>query len=109
MCLLVNGEVRSGKELLTYVFQKARRGPVVGSRTAGAVMAGRPFVLHDGSLLYLAVSDATVDGKRLEGVGVSPDVEVPVRLPYIGGTDPQKTKAVELMSESVHRSRPPSS
>lgn len=45
-CLLVNGETRSGKELLTYYFKKAHRGMVVGSRTAGAVLPGKPFVLE---------------------------------------------------------------
>ena len=103
VCLLVNGEVRSGKELLTFFFKKARRGPVVGSRTAGAFMGGQPFVLHDGSLLYLAVNDVTADGNRLEGVGVPPDVEAPFKLEYANGADPQKARAVEVIVQSVQR------
>src|ERR1051326_1467457 len=100
VCLLVNGGTRSGKELLTYYFKKVRRGSVVGSRTAGAFMFGRPMVMRDGSLLFLAVSDLTIDGKRLEGVGVSPDVEVPFLPKFTGGSDPQKKRAVEIAAKA---------
>ncbi len=98
VCLLVNEGSRSGKELLTYLFKKARRGPVVGTRTGGAVSLGRPFVLGDGSILYLAVSEYLVDGTRLEGVGVAPDVDVPFNPAYNGEDDPQKSRAVEVIS-----------
>ena len=98
VCLLVNEGTRSGKELLTYFFAKTGRGPVVGTRTAGAVMAGQPFVMGDGSLLLLAVMDGTVDGVRLEGRGVAPTVEVPFRPMYTGGTDPQKARAMEVIA-----------
>lgn len=100
VCLLVNEGTRSGKELLTYYFKKVRRGSVVGSRTAGALMFGRPMVMSDGSLLFLAVSDLAIDGKRLEGVGVSPDVEVPFLPKFTGGSDPQKKRAVETAAKA---------
>ncbi len=69
---------------------------MVGERTAGAVLAGRFNVLSDGSLLYLAVNDVRVDGVRLEGRGVAPDVEVPFDPAYAAGRDPQLEKAVEV-------------
>ena len=103
VCLLVNEGTRSGKELLTYLFKKADRGPIVGTRTAGAVVAGQPFVLGDGSLLLLAVRDGAVDGWRLEGQGVTPTVEVPFDAKYTGGADPQKARAVETVSRAVRR------
>jgi carboxyl-terminal processing protease len=102
VCLLVNEGTKSGKELLTYYFKKAHRGTVVGSRTAGAVLVGKPFVLSDGSLLYLAVGDGLVDGKRPEGNGVFPDVEVPFTIEYAEGKDPQKERAVDVISKQVH-------
>ncbi len=103
VCLLVNEGTRSGKEVLTYAFDKAGRGPIVGTRTAGAVMAGRPFVMGDGSLLLLAVMDGTVDGVRLEGRGVTPTVEVPFRPVYTGGADPQKARAMEIIAKEPRR------
>jgi len=39
---------------------------VIGTKTAGAVVGGRPFLLKDGNLLYLAVVDVFVNG-GLEG------------------------------------------
>jgi len=94
--ILINEGTRSGKEVVSYALQKRNRATLVGTRTAGAVLAGKPFLLSDRSLLYLAVGDFRVDGKRLEGVGVSPDVEIAGPLPYAGGADPQLDKALDL-------------
>ena len=92
--LLVNGRVRSGKEILAYGFKKHGIGAVIGERTAGAVRAGAPFVFSDGTLLYLAVGDVRVDGEKLEGNGVEPDVVVPMPLEYGEGRDPQRAAAL---------------
>lgn len=105
VCLLVNEGSKSGKEVLAYYFRKARRGPIIGSRTAGAVMAGRPFVMADGSLLYVAVSDGLLDGKRPEGNPVVPDVEVPFKLEYANGSDPQKIAAIDAIVKAARQNR----
>lgn len=96
--LLVNRRTTSGKELLTYGFMKLKLGTVVGETTAGAVVAGRAFLLSNGDVLYLAVSDLEIDGTRLEGQGVQPTVVVERPLPYAGGADPQLDRAVELLT-----------
>ncbi|MDY7107058.1 MAG: S41 family peptidase [Planctomycetota bacterium] len=101
--LLINGGSRSGKEVIAWGFRTCDIGPVVGTPTAGAVTAGRAFILSDGSLLYLAVADVRVDGKRLEGVGVEPDVRVPREIPYAAGADPQLQRAVEVAAELARR------
>jgi carboxyl-terminal processing protease len=99
--LIINGGTRSGKEALTYGFRKHALGKVVGTRTAGAVTAGRPFLLKDGSLLFLAVADARVDGERLEGRGVAPDIEVAYSIEYAGGKDPQLEKAIDVLRAQI--------
>ncbi len=98
---LVNGGTRSGKEVLTYGFKKYGYGEVIGTRTAGALLAGRGFLLSDGSFLMVAVNDVAVDGERLEGKGVAPTIEVPFDIPYAAGRDPQLEKAVEVLSEAT--------
>ncbi len=103
VALLVNDGSWSGKEIFTYYFRKAHCGPIIGSRTAGAVMAGQPFVMKDGSLLYLAVGDGLVDGVRPEGHGIVPDVEVPFRIEYAGGADPQKERAIDEIVKAAHK------
>ena len=97
--VLVDEGTRSGKEVVTFGLQ--RQGvPVVGTRTAGALLAGRGFLLRDGSLLVLAVSDVRVEGERLEGRGVIPDIEVPFRLPYAAGRDPQLEAALAELAQA---------
>src|ERR1700675_3307530 len=80
--MLINGGTRSGKEILAYGFKKYGVGELIGTRTAGAVLAGRAFLLSDDSLLLLAVADVHIDGERLEGVGVTPTIEVPFAVEY---------------------------
>lgn len=95
--MLVNQGSRSGKEILAYGFKKYKLGTLIGTKTAGAVVGGSPFLLEDGNLLYLAVVDVLVDGERLEGKGVVPDIEVPFTLEYAQGQDPQLEKSVEML------------
>ncbi len=100
--MLVNEGSRSAKEILAYAFQHYDIGPVVGSPTPGAVVAGRPFLMPDLSLLYVAVADVYVDTTvRLEGVGITPDVVVPFPLEYAQGQDPQKERAIALALEAL--------
>ena len=98
--LLTNERSTSGKELFTYGFKKLKIGKVIGEKTAGAVVAGRIFKLSSGDILYLAVHDVYVDGERLEGIGVKPDVfiERPIGS---GGNDPQLEKALEELSSKA--------
>lgn len=103
LTLLINGGSRSAKELIAYEAKKRRLGTLVGERTAGAVVAGQPFLLPDRSLLYLAVRDLTVDGERLEGKGVEPDVAVPDRLRYAAGADPQLDEALRIAAKGSSR------
>lgn len=100
--MLVNEGSRSAKEILAYGFQEYDIGTVVGSPTAGAVVAGRPFLMPDGSLLYVAVADVYVDKTaRLEGVGVTPDVVVSFPIAYAQGQDPQKERAIAIAREAA--------
>ncbi len=94
--LLVNGGSRSGKELVAFAMKQRGMATLVGERTAGAVLAGSPVLLSSGDLLYVAVMDGAIDGTRLEGVGVSVDVEVPDSMPYAAGRDVQLDKALEV-------------
>lgn len=94
---IIDEGTRSGLEVFAYAL-KAKGIRLVGTRTAGALLAGTIFVLPDDSLLELAVSDAVIgDDVRLEGRGVQPDVPVAFSLPYAAGQDPQRDAAIEEM------------
>lgn len=94
--MLVNEGSRSGKEILAYGFRKYGIGPVVGATTAGAVLQGNLYPIGSESVLYLAIADILIDGQRLEGIGVEPDIAVPFDLPYAQGADPQRNRAVAI-------------
>ena len=94
---IVDEGSRSGMEILAHGLKRAGV-PLVGTRTAGTVVAGRAFKLRDNSLLEVAVLDVHVDGTRLEGQGVPPDVEVPFDIRYAAGADPQLDRALEEIS-----------
>jgi len=96
--VLINGGTRSGKETIAYGAKKHHLARLVGERTAGAVTFGQPFCLSDGSLLLLAVADARVDGERLEGRGVVPDIEIPFDFRFANGQDPQLERALDEVS-----------
>jgi len=97
--LLVNERSTSGKEMIAFTVKKRRLGTIVGKRTAGALLAGGIFPLMSRALLYLAVADVRIDGERLEGKGVEPDVEVEEALPFANGADPQLEKALEVAAK----------
>ena len=98
VALITNGGSTSGKELFTYGFKKLKLGEIIGTTTAGAVVAGRCSILKNGDVLYLAVSDVSIDGQRLEGRGVDPTISIERPIPYAAGSDPQLDKAVEVLT-----------
>ncbi len=100
VAMLINGGTRSGKEVLAYGFKKYQLGELIGARTEGAVLAATAFLIGDQGLLLLAVEDVLVDGQRLEGVGVTPTIEVAFDSRYAAGADPQLERAIEILSRS---------
>ncbi|MBZ0189492.1 MAG: hypothetical protein K8F91_24815, partial [Candidatus Obscuribacterales bacterium] len=101
---LINAGSRSGKELLAFSLKRTGRARLVGTTTAGAVVAGRLFPINEKCSLYLAVLDGTVGGVRLEGNGVKPDLEVPLIIQPIGKDRPfdnQTEKAIEVLLEEI--------
>jgi C-terminal processing protease CtpA/Prc len=100
---IIDEGARSGLEVFAYGL-KVNGVPLIGTRTAGAVLAGRAFLLPDDSILILAVNDTVIDDDlRLEGRGVQPDISVPFTLPFAAGSDPQFDAAVDEMGRMLAR------
>jgi carboxyl-terminal processing protease len=75
MAVLISGRTASAAELFAAAIQESGRGPVVGSKSAGAVVASRHFDLPDGGMLSIGIrSFRTAAGVTLEHSGVTPDV-----------------------------------
>ncbi len=77
LCVIVNGSSASASELMTGAIKDTGVGTVVGEKTFGKGVVQTPFTLKDGSIVKLTTSRYyTPSGVCIDGVGISPDVEV---------------------------------
>lgn len=75
--LLVDGGTGSAAEIFAAVMQDHGRATVVGRRTAGAVLASWFYRLPGGGELQLSREDYVAPkGRRIEGHGIEPDIQV---------------------------------
>ena len=75
LAVLISGRTASAAELFAAAIQENHRGLVVGSKSAGAVVASRHFDLPDGGMLSVGFrAFRTASGATLEHVGVVPDI-----------------------------------
>lgn len=99
--VLIDQRTRSAGELFAHAYKRERQGPLIGTRTAGAVSAGALQSLPAGCVLHLAITGLTVDGEVLEGTGVAPDIEVANPIPYAAGADPVLAAAVAWLARNA--------
>ena len=97
MALLADGECASACEDLAIRFQSGRRGPLLGEPTFGST--GQPIQVTFAELgMSLHVStkrESFADGAPFEGVGVRPDIPIPLTRADLAATgDPVLERAV---------------
>lgn len=88
LVLLVHDDSRSAKEVISSELQKRGAAIVVGEQTHGAVI---PATFEDvGFDTYLMFPAFTLGDytKRLEGIGVTPDIPIDFPLEFTAGADP---------------------
>lgn len=76
LVVLINGGSRSAKEVFSAIIKKSGRGKLIGQTTAGHVLGTFPQRIADWAYLEIPMVDVKVDGTRIEGNGVKPDIEV---------------------------------
>lgn len=75
--ILTSEATGSAAEIFTHVLQYHGRATVIGRRTAGAVIVAHNYRLPGGGTLQVPVQDYRgLDGRRLEGRGVLPNITV---------------------------------
>ncbi|MBI3885240.1 MAG: hypothetical protein HY302_05865 [Opitutae bacterium] len=108
--LLTGPATGSAAEVFSHVLQFHGRAQVVGRPTAGAVIYSRTWPLPGGGRLQIPVTDYVgLDGKRLEGRGVTPDVATAPRTLADGraARDADLEEAVRLLlAPPPHLTRP---
>lgn len=76
--VLTNGGTGSTCEPIAYMLKESKRATLIGEKTAGAMLSGTPFAISGKYKLFMPIADFyTYDGVRLEGMGVTPNIETP--------------------------------
>lgn len=79
---LINGGSGSASEMMAAGIREIEGGVIVGTKSAGAVLASLMQPISHGFMLQYPFQDyVTIKGLRLEGNGVKPDIEVPTHRP----------------------------
>ena len=101
--VLVNGGSGSASEIAAAALHETLGSPIIGSKSAGAVLVSIMGPLPHGFMLQYPVTDyVTSRGVRLEGNGVEPMVEAPAVVRW-GEKDVAIDKAVLLMARIGRR------
>jgi carboxyl-terminal processing protease len=103
--VLINGASGSASEISAISLQETRGATVIGSKSAGAVLASIFAALPvDGWQLQIPIQEyVSPKGKRLEGVGVEPDHAADNAKPL--GEDPGVIRAVEHFKSAAANGR----
>lgn len=107
IAVLVNGGTGSASEMAAAALKDHRGATVIGSKTAGAVLASMMLPLRDGGGFWMQfpVTDyVTIKGLRLEGNGLKPDFEED--MPRYGEEDKAISKALALLHEASTSAKP---
>ncbi len=77
LAILVGPASTSAAEISAAVLKHSKRGVVIGRTTNGSVLGALSYLLPDRGSVQIPVEDVEMlDGKRLEGSGVVPNIEV---------------------------------
>jgi carboxyl-terminal processing protease len=103
IAVLINGGSGSAAEIAAAALRDQVDAPIVGTKSAGAVLVSVMAPLPDGFMLQYPITDfVTVNGVRLEGTGVVPVLETPGIVKY-NEADPAIEKALLLLQRAELR------
>lgn len=103
--ILTDGGCFSACEDFVVSFKDNHRATIIGERTAGS--SGQPYEhwFENGSGFGLSTKrEFMPDGSSFEGVGIAPDIEMPVHVDdLVSGKDPVLQKALSLAQSAATR------
>lgn len=108
--ILTSSRTGSAAEIFSHVLQHHHRARLVGRPTAGAVIYARAWSLPGGGSIQVPVIDYVgLDGQRIEGHPVQPDVVVPPPslADLRAGHDPDLDAALKLLHRASLAGRVP--
>jgi len=108
--LLINGNSASASEVLAGALKDHKKGTLIGTKTFGKGLVQSIKVLDDGSgIKYTTARYFTPSGVCIHGIGIEPDIEVPLPGKYEGmsvsqiprGDDVQLQTAIEVLRGKI--------
>ncbi len=107
--VMIDETTASAAELLAAALHEHGRGTLLGAKSSGAVEASIVVDLSDGSALSITIVRlASGSGRRLEGVGITPDVAVAQSIADLDqGRDTQLQRAILLARQRLGLARRP--
>ena len=103
LVVLVDHDSASGAEIFAAALQEAKLATLVGTGTAGNVGVATQITLPDDSVLQVTEQRfVSPSGAQLDGVGVTPDVQVDMTDEDLqNDRDPQLGKALEMIVQKI--------
>ncbi len=107
MAVLVNGESYSAAEFFAVALSEYEAAVVVGEQTVGKGYYQENYRLSDGSAVSVSTGEYfTPKGENLAGIGITPDIEVPVDEEtaakiYAGILDPSEDPQIQAAVEAL--------
>lgn len=99
LVVLGNGGTASASEIVVGALQDRDRAILIGEKTFGKGSVQLIYELSDSSRLHVTVAKwFTPDGHAIDGLGLTPDIEVPItEEDRANGHDPQLARAVSYL------------
>jgi carboxyl-terminal processing protease len=74
LAFLIGEGTGSAKEVFAHMMKASKRAKLVGRRTAGKLLTGNAVRINSWAIMLIPQSDVLLDGKRIEGAGIEPDI-----------------------------------
>lgn len=102
---LCNGTTASDGDIFSYMFKRAKLGPLIGVRTWGGVVgiSGWGPAIDGGEIYVPQFASASTEGQYVvEGHGVDPDIVVEQDVAaQLAGRDPQLDRGIEELKKTI--------
>jgi carboxyl-terminal processing protease len=107
LVVLTDGLTASASEIVSGAVRDYKIGTLVGEKTLGKGVVQTVVDTGDGTALKVTMAKYyTPNGENIHKIGIEPDVKVEypedlLKKPYSRSSDPQFSKALELIKEKM--------
>ena len=105
LAVLINGGSASASEIVAGAVQSAKRGVVIGEQSFGKGSVQTLFPIdNNGAIRLTTARYYTRDGASIQGIGITPDIEIARILPDDDAAEEADETSERLSESSLHNS-----